>query len=76
MSLPVIFKPAELLEFKEAVAWYENEQPGLGREFKLEVKLALHRALDNPEIFQRVRGRARRIRLRRFKQYADRKSVV
>ncbi len=70
MSLPVIFKPAELLEFKEAVAWYENEQPGLGREFKLEVKLALHRALDNPEIFQRVRGRARRIRLRRFKQYA------
>jgi toxin ParE1/3/4 len=70
MSLPVVFKPVAWLEFEEAVAWYEKEQPGLGREFKLEVKLALHRALANPEIFQRARGRARRIRVRRFKQYA------
>jgi plasmid stabilization system protein ParE len=70
MSLPVIFKPAARLEFDEAVAWYENERPGLGREFKLEVKLALKRALANPEWFQNVRGRARKIRLRRFKKYA------
>jgi plasmid stabilization system protein ParE len=70
MSLPVIFKPAARLEFDEAVAWYENERLGLGREFKLEVKLALKRALANPEHFQSVRGRARKIRLRRFKKYA------
>jgi len=70
MSLPVIFKPAARLEFDEAVAWYENELPGLGREFKLEVKLALERALAHPQHFQRVRGRARKIRLRRFKKYA------
>ena len=70
MSLPVIFKPDARFEFDEAVAWYEGERPGLGREFKLEVKLALKRAQANPELFQRVRGRARKIRLRRFKKYA------
>jgi toxin ParE1/3/4 len=70
MSLPVIFKPAARLEFEEAVAWYEGERPGLGREFKLEVKLALKRAVTNPGHFQRVRGRAQKIRLRRFKKYA------
>jgi hypothetical protein len=51
MSLPVVFQPASRLEFDEAVAWYESERPGLGREFKLEVKLALNRALANPEHF-------------------------
>jgi len=70
MSLPVIFKPAARLEFDEAVAWYENARPGLGREFKLEVKLVLKRALANPEHFQCARGHARKIRLRRFKRYA------
>jgi plasmid stabilization system protein ParE len=70
MSLPVIFKPAARLEFEEAVTWYERQSPGLGREFKLEVKLALKRALDNPGRFQRVRGRAQKIRLLRFKRYS------
>ena len=70
MSLPVIFKPAARSEFEEAVAWYEGKRPGLGREFKLEVKLALRRALVNPGRFQRVHGRAQKIRLRRYKKYA------
>ena len=70
MSLPVIFKPVASLEFEEAIAWYEAQRIGLGEEFKLEVKSALKRALANPGIFQPVRGRARRIRLRRFKKYA------
>lgn len=70
MSLPVIFKPAARLEFDEAVAWYEGQRPGLGEDFKSEVKSALLRALANPGVFQRVRGRAQKIRLRRFKKYA------
>ena len=69
MSLPVIFKPEAHQEFEEAVAWYESQRAGLGEEFKLEVKATLKRALLNPELFQLVRGRARRIRLRRFKKY-------
>jgi len=70
MSLPVIFKPVARAEFDEAVAWYEGERPGLGREFKLEVNLALRRARANPERFQTVHGRAQKIRLRRLKKYA------
>jgi plasmid stabilization system protein ParE len=70
MSLTVLFKPAARLGFDEAVAWYEGERPGLGREFKLEVKLGLKRAVANPGHFQRVRGRVQKIRLRRFKKYA------
>ena len=69
MSLPIVLKPAARSELEDAVAWYEEQRPGLGREFKLEIKLALKRALDNPGHFQKVRGRAQRIRLRRFKKY-------
>ncbi len=70
MSLPIIFKSAARREFEKAVAWYEEQQPGLGREFKLEVKLAINRALRSPRRFPRVRGLARKIRLRRFNKYA------
>jgi plasmid stabilization system protein ParE len=70
MSLPVVFKPAALAEFEAAVAWYETQQPGLGEEFKLEVKATLKRAVTNPGLFQSVRGRAQKARVRRFKKYA------
>jgi hypothetical protein len=36
----------------------------------LEVKLALKQAVASPSHFQRVRGRAQKIRLRRFRKYA------
>ena len=70
MSLPIIFKSSARLEFDAAVAWYEEQRPGLGREFKLDVKAALIRAISNPGQFQRVRGRAQKIHLHRFKKYA------
>ena len=70
MSLTLIFKPAARLELEEAVAWYETQRPGLGREFATEVKLALDRAQVSPEMFRKVRGRARKIRLRRFDKYS------
>lgn len=47
MSLPVIFRPAALAEFEEAVAWYEAQRAGLGEDFKLEVKAGLGRALTD-----------------------------
>ena len=70
MSLQVIFKPGARQEFDEAVIWYEAQRPGLGEEFKREVKAALHRAQTNPALFQKVRGRPPKIRLRHFKKYA------
>jgi plasmid stabilization system protein ParE len=70
MSLALIFKSAARFELEEAVAWYEEQQAGLGREFALEVFAALERAQANPEFFARVLGRARKIRLRHFSKYS------
>jgi toxin ParE1/3/4 len=69
MSLALIVTPAARQELEEAIAWYEAGCPGLGQNFKLEVKSALDRAMALPQHFQQVHGSARRIRLRRFKKY-------
>jgi plasmid stabilization system protein ParE len=70
MTPRFLFKPEARLEFFEAIAWYEDKAPGLGRKFAREVLEALKSARAAPEHFRKVRGRARRIRLRRFKAYS------
>jgi toxin ParE1/3/4 len=70
MSFSLVFKPAARIEFEEAIAWYEEQRKGLGREFSMEAAAALELAQTNPVIFRRVRGRARKIRLRRFSNYS------
>lgn len=42
---------------------------GLGHEFALEVFGVLEQARANPELFGRIRGRARKVRVRRFNKY-------
>jgi plasmid stabilization system protein ParE len=69
MSLRLIFKPPAHVEYEEAIVWYEQQRPGLGKEFVLEVDRALQRAQANPELYPRVRQQARKIRLRRFSRY-------
>jgi plasmid stabilization system protein ParE len=70
MSLRVIFKPPARLEYAEAATWYENQRPGLGQEFRLEVKRALQLAQSNSERFAEVRPEIRKIRLQRFSRYS------
>ena len=70
MNLQLSFRPEAKFEFFEAIIWYENQIPGLGKEFAQEVTQALERAQTQPEIFRKVRGRAQRIRLKRFKPYS------
>jgi len=67
--LKFVFQAAAKTEFIEAIAWYESQRPGLGREFVLETGRALKLAWQNPELFRKVRGKARKIRLRRFSYY-------
>ena len=66
MSLRLSFEPAAKLEFVEAVAWYEAQRPGLGRELAAEVERVLKRARAAPEQFRRVRCGAHKARLDRF----------
>lgn len=70
MSLQLAFRRDAELEFFDAIAWYEHERPGLGREFAREVMHALEHALDQPQLFRTARGPARKIRLKRFKAYS------
>ena len=70
MKFEQVFKPQAWNEFNEAILWYETQRPGLGREFAGEVIQSLEKAQLNPEIFRPVRGRARCIRLKRFKAYS------
>ncbi|HWF18821.1 MAG TPA: type II toxin-antitoxin system RelE/ParE family toxin [Verrucomicrobiae bacterium] len=65
-----VFQAPAKLEFFAAIAWYENQQLGLGQDFAREVIETLRRARLRPELFQKVRGRARKVRLRRFHAYS------
>jgi plasmid stabilization system protein ParE len=64
------FEPEARAEFLEAIAWYAAKSSELGKEFTQEVLAAVQRARAQPEIFKMVRGRARKIRLKRFKAYS------
>jgi plasmid stabilization system protein ParE len=69
MSSSVRFRAEAKIDFLEAIKWYESQVPGLGRDFAQEVIQTIKRAYVQPELFPQVRGRARKIRLRRFRLY-------
>lgn len=69
MNLDSFFEPEARAEFFEAIIWYEEKSPGLGKEFAQEVLEAVNRARAHPEVFRMVRGRARKMRLKRFVSY-------
>ena len=48
---PVVFHPAALQEAEQAAAWYESQQPGLGRAFRVEFEAALGRIAENPQLY-------------------------
>lgn len=56
MRRQVIFDPEARLEFENAVAWYNEREPGLGGRFAAEVNATIERILKDPERFP-LRGR-------------------
>lgn len=69
MSRKVIFDAEARLEFEEAVAWYEEQKPGLGDRFEAEVHATLQRILQNPERFKPAGRTIREARVEVFKKY-------
>jgi toxin ParE1/3/4 len=53
-------------DLDEARRWYEEQQPGLGREFLASVETALALICEFPLIAPRVDPRLRRARIKRF----------
>jgi plasmid stabilization system protein ParE len=64
--MKIDFRRIARREYDEAVSWYENKEPGLGREFQNELDLLLKRIASHPEQFRQIRGILRRGVLRRF----------
>jgi toxin ParE1/3/4 len=66
VSLPIVFRPEALDDLAAAFQWYEDRQPGLGREFMVAVEEKLGHVSTNPRRYQQLRGPARRAITRHF----------
>ncbi len=53
-------------ELKEAIAYYNNECPGLGYEFAYEIQKVFERIAENPEAWTPLSPRSRRCMARHF----------
>jgi len=66
LTLPLFIRRAAELDLERVEDWYEEQQPGVGREFRDAVDAAIARIADSPFAYpDRYRG-ARRALLRRF----------
>ena len=54
-------------DYLQALAWYEKQRPGLGREFEIELDALFKRVCRNPEIFSQEAPNVRKARMPRFK---------
>jgi len=63
---PIRFHPEAEAEMMEAAAYYEAQQPQLGRRFLVSVQDALNRIQVNPLLYRLVEGDVRRCRTRTF----------
>lgn len=62
----VRFSATGLIELREAVEFYEQQQHGLGERFLSEVEKTVERIHDHPETWARVSLRVRRCLVNRF----------
>jgi plasmid stabilization system protein ParE len=53
-------------DLEEAEDWYDEQQPGLGTEFRSAISDLFERVTDHPNIYPRVHGEVHRAVLRRF----------
>ena len=66
MTRGVRVRPQAEREVEAAFAWYEEQRPGLGREFLRELDVVYERLTKFPRIYAEVYRGLRRTRLRRF----------
>ena len=64
--MKVAFLPPAQSELDEAVAWYNRQAAGLGREFLDELDRAVRRAIAFPLSYPEIERGIRRCRLARF----------
>lgn len=70
MSRRIIFDAEARLEFETAVAWYDEQQPGLGDRFEAEIHATFQRILQSPERFRLAVKTIRIAKVEVFKKYS------
>ncbi len=63
MPYPIVVEPLAKRDIREARDWLENEKPGLGDRFRIELEAALNRIAANPLGYAVVERRTRQVRL-------------
>lgn len=66
MKYHVILRRLAEHDLEQAEDWYNEQQPGLGTEFRGAVSALFERLADNPRTYPRVHGEVHRVALRRF----------
>jgi toxin ParE1/3/4 len=68
MSRRLIVRPEAEADITDAAIWYESRESGLGLDLISKIQAAIERALNDPEIFPRLRENppVRRVLARRF----------
>jgi toxin ParE1/3/4 len=66
MDYPLIVAPEAEAELARARDWYEEQRPGLGREFLLSVVEAFERIQQNPRTFAHSYKHVRQMLIKRF----------
>ncbi len=66
MSLELVIRPEAEADALEAYRWYNEQLPGLGDEFLVEIDRALENIRANSEAQRRLHREFRRVLTRRF----------
>ena len=66
MTYLIRIRPEAERDVKEAFSWFEEQRPGLGREFIAELDLVYERLAKTPLIFPDIHRGVRRALIRRF----------
>ncbi|HEX3718737.1 MAG TPA: type II toxin-antitoxin system RelE/ParE family toxin [Verrucomicrobiae bacterium] len=62
----VVSHPEAEVELEAAALWYENRQPGLGKDFLDEFEQTFGRIAAEPERWSKIRGESRKLNFHRF----------
>ncbi len=64
--MKLLVDPEALVEARNAAAFYEDSQPGLGKAFLADVEAATEEIARHPFMWRRIKGRFRRYLIHGF----------
>jgi plasmid stabilization system protein ParE len=66
MARRVIFRPEAVDDLNTAYEWYEDQNPGLGHEFALEISRRIDKVVKSPLLYADIGNGIHRILARKF----------